>query len=76
MALPIRSLTPAPPDPILGLTETYRADTRSDKVNLSVGVYVGESGLTPALPSVREAERRILEKGGVRGRLVLDFTAL
>jgi aspartate/tyrosine/aromatic aminotransferase len=72
VALPIRSLTPAPPDPILGLTETFRADTRPDKVNLSVGVYVDESGLTPALPSVLEAERRLLEKGGSKGYLAID----
>ena len=72
MALPLRSLTPAPPDPILGLTETYRADTRPDRVNLSVGVYVDESGLTPSLPSVLEAERRILEKGGSKGYLAID----
>jgi aspartate/tyrosine/aromatic aminotransferase len=72
VALPLHSLTPAPPDPILGLTETYRADSRFDKVNLSAGVYVNESGLTPALPSVLEAERRILEKGGSKGYLAID----
>jgi Aspartate/tyrosine/aromatic aminotransferase len=70
--LPLRSLPPAPPDPILGLTETYRADTRPDKVNLSVGVYVDDSGLTPTLPSVVEAERRILEKGVSKGYLAID----
>ena len=49
MALPLRSLAPAPPDPILGLTETYRADTRPEKVNLAVGVYVDETGVTPVI---------------------------
>ncbi len=72
MALPLRSLTPAPPDPILGLTETFRADTRPEKVNLSVGVYVDDTGVTPVLPSVLEAERRLLEKAGSKGYLPID----
>ena len=72
MALPIRSLTPAPPDPILGLTETFRADTRPNKVNLAVGVYVDDSGVTPVIPSVLEAERRLLEKAGSKGYLPID----
>ena len=29
----------APPDPILGLTELFKADPNPDKINLSVGVY-------------------------------------
>jgi len=65
VALPLRSLTPAPPDPILGLTETFRADTRPDKVNLSVGVYVDDTGVTPVIPCVLErsaaCSRRRLE---------------
>ena len=72
MALPLRSLTPAPPDPILGLTETFRADTRPRKVNLSVGVYVDDSGVTPIIPSVLEAERRLLEKAGSKSYLPID----
>jgi len=60
VSLPARSRTPAPPDPILGLMEAYRADPRQVKVNLSSGVYVDETGITPVLPSVLEAERRIL----------------
>jgi aspartate/tyrosine/aromatic aminotransferase len=40
--------------------EAYRADPRQVKVNLSSGVYVDETGITPVLPSVLEAERRIL----------------
>lgn len=60
MALPVASRTPAPPDPILGLAEAFRADPRPVKVNLSSGVYVDDTGITPVLPSVLEAERRIL----------------
>lgn len=53
-------ITPLPPDPILGLTEEYNRDPRAGKVTLASGVYVDESGITPVLPSVAEAERRIL----------------
>jgi aspartate/tyrosine/aromatic aminotransferase len=54
---------PAPPDPILDLAEAFRNDPRPGKINLSSGVFVDETGRTPVLPSVIEAERRILAKG-------------
>jgi aspartate/tyrosine/aromatic aminotransferase len=63
VALPSLARVPAPPDPILGLAEAARADTRSGKINLSSGVFVDETGTTPVLPSVTEAERRILAAG-------------
>ncbi len=66
MALPSLVRFPAPPDPILGLAESYRSDPRSAKINLSSGVFVDESGTTPVLPSVTEAERRILAKGATK----------
>jgi aspartate aminotransferase len=72
VGLPLRSLTPAPPDPILGLTETFRADPRPHKVNLAVGVYVDDTGTTPVIPSVLEAERRLVEKAGSKGYLPID----
>ncbi|MDH3583316.1 MAG: aspartate/tyrosine/aromatic aminotransferase [Phycisphaerae bacterium] len=50
----------APPDPILGLTEAFRADPNPAKINLSVGVYQDASGVTPVLETVKEAEGRIL----------------
>lgn len=72
VALPLRSLTPAPPDPILGLTEAFRADPCPEKVNLAVGVYVDDSGVTPVIPSVLEAERMLLDKAGSKGYLPID----
>jgi aspartate/tyrosine/aromatic aminotransferase len=72
VALPARSLTPAAPDPILGLTDAFKSDTRVGKVNLSVGVYVDDSGVTPVIPSVLEAERRLLAKAGSKGYLPID----
>jgi aspartate aminotransferase len=53
-------LTPLPPDAILGLSEEYTRDTRPGKVSLASGVYVDESGITPVLATVAEAEGRIL----------------
>lgn len=49
----------APKDAILGLGEAFKADPRSEKINLSVGVYQDENGKTPLLECVKEAERRL-----------------
>lgn len=55
------SLSPAPPDPILGLTEAYKKDPRPEKVNLGVGVYQNDNGETPILRAVKAAETALLE---------------
>jgi aspartate aminotransferase len=55
------SLPVAPPDPILGLGAKFLADSRPDKINLSVGVYQDAAGHTPILASVRQAAARLLE---------------
>ncbi len=57
----------APRDPILGLTETFNADSRATKVNLGVGVYLDESGKVPLLAAVRLAERSRIEAAPARG---------
>ena len=49
----------APEDPILGVSQQFRADPRENKVNLSVGVYQTEEGKIPVLRAVREAETRL-----------------
>ncbi len=51
-----------PQDPILGLMALYRADTDPRKVDLGVGVYRDDSGVTPVLDSVKKAERAVYEK--------------
>ncbi|MBP8130740.1 MAG: aspartate/tyrosine/aromatic aminotransferase [Candidatus Hydrogenedentes bacterium] len=51
----------APPDAILGLTETFKKDPNPDKINLGVGVYKDAQGNTPVLESVKQAEKRLLE---------------
>lgn len=55
----LEKIEAAPPDAILGLTQAFREDPRSDKVNLSVGVYQDETGQTPLLDCVQEIERRL-----------------
>ncbi|MFP4281195.1 MAG: aromatic amino acid transaminase [Opitutales bacterium] len=59
----------APPDPILGLTETFKADERAEKVNLGVGVFVDEKGRTPVLACVANAERRLAEASAPKAYL-------
>ena len=62
----------APGDPILGLTETYLADARPDKINLGVGIYVDEQGQIPLLGSVREVEQAMAAAARPRGYLPID----
>ncbi|WGS00478.1 aspartate/tyrosine/aromatic aminotransferase [Bradyrhizobium sp. ISRA443] len=50
----------APPDKILALIDLYRADTRTQKVDLGVGVYKDRDGKTPIMRAVRKAEERLL----------------
>ncbi len=52
-------LVAAPADPILGVSEKFRADPRPEKVNLGVGAYLTEEGVTPILEVVQEAEEAI-----------------
>jgi len=59
----------APADPILGLTELFKADPNPNKINLSVGVYQDATGKTPVLETVKEAEKRILEQENSKGYL-------
>ncbi len=66
MSLPSLSRVAAPPDAILGLAEAYRNDPRPNKVNLSAGVFVDETGKTPMLKSVIEAERRLADSAATK----------
>ena len=49
------------PDAILGIAQAYRACTNPNKVNVCVGAYRDENGQPWVLPSVRQAEYRMLE---------------
>jgi aromatic-amino-acid transaminase len=62
----------APADPILGLTEAYQQDTHPQKVNLGVGIYKNEAGLTPVLQAVKKAEAWLLEHEQSKSYLAIE----
>jgi aspartate aminotransferase len=67
-----------PPDAILGITEAFKKDSNPQKINLGVGAYRDDKGKPYVLPSVREAEQKVVkqnldkEYAGITG--VPDFT--
>lgn len=65
----MRKLESAPPDPILDLTEAYRADPNPKKINLGAGVYQDNRGQTPVLDCVKEAEERIWKQEATKAYL-------
>ncbi|MFL9903128.1 aspartate/tyrosine/aromatic aminotransferase [Paraburkholderia fungorum] len=48
-----------PGDPVLSLNQDFNADTRTPKVNLSIGMYFDESGRIPVLRSVGSAKNEL-----------------
>ncbi|MDG0968995.1 MAG: aspartate/tyrosine/aromatic aminotransferase [Porticoccaceae bacterium] len=54
------NLKPVAIDPILGLMAAFKADNRSEKIDLGVGVYQDDQGRTPIMASVKEAESRLM----------------
>jgi len=50
----------APADPILGLLEAYRRDPNPNKIDLTAGIYQDDTGNTPILASVKQAEAILL----------------
>lgn len=54
------TLSKAPGDKILALMGEYAADSRPTKIDLGVGVYKDEKGVTPVMSSVRKAEQLML----------------
>ncbi|WP_028865551.1 amino acid aminotransferase [Psychromonas aquimarina] len=65
----------APADPILGLTDAFKKDPRAEKINLGVGIYKDESGLTPILATVKEAEKRLLAEETTKSYLTIEGIA-
>ncbi|MDP2570586.1 amino acid aminotransferase [Vibrio penaeicida] len=65
----------APADPILGLTEEFKKDTREAKINLGVGIYKNEQGQTPVLATVKKAEAALLETEKTKSYLTIEGTA-
>ena len=65
-------VTPAPADPILGLTEAFKKDPNPHKINLGVGIYKDAQGNTPVLASVKRAEERLLAREKSKNYLPID----
>lgn len=57
----LNALKPQPADKILQLIGQFRADPRTDKIDLGVGVYKDATGLTPVMRAVKAAEYRLWE---------------
>lgn len=67
-----------PPDAILGITEAFKKDANTKKINLGVGAYRDDQGKPYVLPSVKTAEQKVIQQNldkeyaGITG--VPDFT--
>ena len=55
-------LESAPPDPILGLNESFKKETNPKKVLLGMGTYKDDNNKPYVLSCVRKAEQIIFEK--------------
>ncbi|MGD7705697.1 aromatic amino acid transaminase [Microlunatus sp. Y2014] len=71
----LSSVERAPRDPILGLTEAFKADDRPGKVNLGVGVYMDADGTVPLLECVKTAQDRLAANPAPYGYLPIDGLA-
>ncbi len=49
-----------PADPILGLSALCKDDPSPDKVDLTVGVYMDDQGVTPVFEAIRYAQQRLV----------------
>eukprot|EP00262_Sarcandra_glabra_P017321 TRINITY_DN58_c0_g1_i1.p1 TRINITY_DN58_c0_g1~~TRINITY_DN58_c0_g1_i1.p1 ORF type:complete len:466 (-),score=97.96 TRINITY_DN58_c0_g1_i1:262-1659(-) len=68
-------VTMAPPDPILGVSEAFKADTNDMKLNLGVGAYRTEELQPYVLKVVKKAENLMLEKGENKEYLPIEGLA-
>jgi len=57
----LSDLTPQPKDKILMLMEMFKADPRTDKIDLGVGVYKNALGVTPVMRAIKTAEHQLWE---------------
>ncbi len=73
------SLNALAPDPILGLIALANKDHNPHKIDLGVGVYKDESGVTPIMAAVKIAEHSCVEKELTKAYIgpagPLDFNA-
>ena len=65
-------LEPYAGDPILSLNEAFQKDPRSDKINLSIGIYFDDAGRIPVLPCVQRAEAQMLAETAPKPYLPME----
>ena len=65
-------LEPYAGDPILSLNDAFQRDPRTDKINLSIGIYFDDAGRIPVLDCVRQAEAQLLAAGGAKPYLPIE----
>ncbi|KWR85141.1 amino acid aminotransferase [Cupriavidus sp. IDO] len=61
-----------PGDPILSLNESFQQDPRTNKVNLSIGIYFDDDGRLPVMEAVAKAEASLLADMGPRPYLPMS----
>lgn len=64
-----------PGDPILTLNEDFKSDPRPEKVNLSLGVYLDETGRLPIMNAVLKAETALTRDLATRPYLPMEGAA-
>jgi aspartate aminotransferase len=62
----------APPDPILGVSDGFKACTNENKLNLGVGAYRTEELQPYVLEVVKKAEQRMMDKAENKEYLGMD----
>lgn len=65
-------MSTAPADPVLGLSEIYKNDTRTNKINLGIGVYTDRNINAPILESVKNASKLLLDQEISKNYLRID----
>ena len=65
-------LEPFGGDPILSLNEAFHADSRVQKINLSIGIYFDDEGRIPVLACVRAAEAQMLAESAPKPYLPIE----
>ncbi len=68
-------LEPYAGDPILSLNDAFQKDPRTDKVNLSIGIYFDDAGRIPVLDCVKQAEAQMLAESSAKPYLPIEGSA-
>ena len=56
-----QSIEHRPPDPILGLSDTFKKDANPNKIDLGAGVYKDVNSNTPIVSAIKKAEQKLWE---------------